>query len=146
MASLLALLAFAAVILTGGHNPNVVCGDPPPGALGGYVTSPPTIVMGVTACSDLERFVTGHSDYWTSEAVLGFTHEAMHASMLPDWLDETITECRAISHVRETFYLLGQTDGRQLIRTEKFAVQIHDEIRAEFPAYATAPCDTAASH
>lgn len=144
---LLVLLAAAAAILSG-HQPAVVCGPPPITAWAVYDSATTTIVLDDSLCNRLQEFVNGRTDYYMGQAVLAFTHETMHASLLPDWTNETLTECRALHEVGVTTVLLLAPDkidpvilGRVVDQVDRFALQAHRSLRANNPAYATAPCD-----
>lgn len=142
----LAALASAAAILSG-HQPAVTCAAPD--AYGGvYYPATAVIALSPGNCAKLEQFiVAGKLDVTEASALLAFTHESMHASLLPGWTDETLTECRAIAEVDVTAALLIEplrldpvVAGRVIRRVYELALEAHRALFAHDPVYGNRPC------
>lgn len=137
MTAFVAVLASVASILAG-HPVTVTCA-PLAADRGGQFDAPAAITLTPATCAWVRYYRQGVITPSTVGGVLTFTHEAMHAQMRADWLDETAIECRAFAEVGYAAYLLGVTRGSLLVRTLRCAVVAHADVRTH-PAYATRPC------
>lgn len=131
---LLATLTAAASMLAG-HPVTVECATLP--NLSGGFAYPSTIILTPDTCAGLSRYLAGARDYRAAWDVLTLAHESEHASLLPHWQDETVTECRAIRAFPRMVALLGR---RFTPRFAFLAREAHDATRAYSPIYREAAC------
>jgi hypothetical protein len=150
MTALVTLLTVVASMIAG-HPTNVVCGPVPAGEAGFFVPTPvATITLSPASCKGIQDYRNGVYSIDSASGVLMLAHESEHATLRPDWRDETNTECRAIAVFPAVANILGNQSRpinynvmrRNTLRLLGLAEYVHHAERS-FPGYGTHPCTPA---